>query len=133
MVYHLRALALSLVYHGDVRTVAQFVGDTDLVVALGVNYLFRDHAKALVDIAAALKPGGHFYLESNVFQDMKGYVGEPFKTKGERFKHNPMIAYWFTVELLIEQLERHFTVVDRRENEYGGSLVRGFLCVKERA
>jgi predicted TPR repeat methyltransferase len=130
MVKTLRKTTKATIHHADVSAVAQWENKFDLVVALGVHYLFRDHATAMADIAKALNLGGYFYLESNVFQDMKGYVGEKFKTKEERFLHNPMIAYWFTPQLLIEQLKKHFSIVDCRNIEYGGSLVRGFLCKK---
>lgn len=130
MVKELRETTDAEINHGDVSLVAQWQEKFDLVVALGVHYLFRDHAKALADIAESLKPGGYFYLESNVFQDTIGFVGERFKTRNELYAHNPMVAYWFTPELLTQQLKRHFTIEGQRENEYGGSLVRGFFCQK---
>lgn len=130
MVKELRETTNADIHHGDVSLVAQWQAKFALVVALGVHYLFRDHAKAMTDIAGAITDGGYFYLESNVFQDTIGFVGEKFKSKTELYTHNPMVAYWFTPALLCKQLERHFRVVDTRENEYGGSRTRGFLCQK---
>lgn len=130
MVEALRKQPRIQVHSGDVTAIAEFRDKADLVVALGCHYLFRDHARALSDIARALRLAGYLYLESNVFQDTKGFVGERFAIRDELYTHNPMVAYWFTPGLLTDQLRRHFVVCDVRETTYGGSVVRGFLCQK---
>jgi SAM-dependent methyltransferase len=107
------------------------VGYYDIVTALGCHYLFNDHTQTLTEIHRSIRNGGIFYMDGNVFNNMKGFVDDRFLCDKEKYRKNRLISYWWSPELLIKQLERFFTVVDVTEKNYSGSLVRGYFCRKD--
>jgi hypothetical protein len=99
----------------------------DFTTALGVDYLFVDHDTALYNISN-MSAVGKFYIERNVFLEMKSFVGSPVRTKADLFGTNSMINYWFTEEQFDLQLAKYFHIDDKWKYMEGGSEQIGWLC-----
>ena len=102
----------------------------DLVVCMGVDYLFPDHAEGMNKIEKALKEGGTLYFERNVFMGMKGFMGKPIDSDEVLFWENPLITTWFTEEQAECMISDKYLIIDRSAYEEGGSRHVGWLCKK---
>jgi len=100
----------------------------DLIVCMGVDYLFLDHAKAMQKIASLLAPDGRLYIERNVFKDMKSFYGKTVTTIDVLLWKNLLITTWFTEDQMEKQLDKYFNRIDKIE--YGEPITRcvGWLC-----
>jgi hypothetical protein len=72
----------------------------------------------------------HFYLERNVFLEMKSFVGDKVKNAQGLFGQNAMINNWFTQELMKIQIGKWFDIKATYNADIYGSTQRGWLCEK---
>ena len=103
-------------------------GFYDVILCMGVDYLFVDHDAAMQKIQSALSKNGHLYIERNVFLNMKSFVDKPIESKEDLFWTNMLITTWFTEEQMEAQLNKYFEIIERQE--YGEECSRqvGWLC-----
>jgi trans-aconitate methyltransferase len=101
----------------------------DLIICMGVDYLFLDHNKAMLKILQMMKPFGGLYIERNVFLEMKSFVGSKINSKEELFWGNVLINTWFTEKQMEAQLEKYFEIKDKLIYGEECSKQVGWLCV----
>ena len=103
-------------------------GFYNIILCMGVDYLFVDHDAAMQKIQSALSKNGHLYIERNVFLNMKSFVDKPIESKEDLFWTNMLITTWFTEEQMEAQLNKYFEIIERQE--YGEECSRqvGWLC-----
>lgn len=100
----------------------------DLVICMGVDYLFPDHAEGMNKIEKVLKDGGTLYLERNVFMGMKSFMGKVVDSDEILFWENPLITTWFTEAQMESVISDKYLIIDRNTYEEGGSRHVGWLC-----
>ena len=82
-----------------------------LISALGVDYLFRDHRRAMETILGLLTDGGVFYIE-RFFLDQPAFYRQPILDMDDLFGLNSMFNSWFGHEQFVEYLSEFFEVFD---------------------
>ena len=103
----------------------------DLVVCMGVDYLFVDHNKGMIKLLNILKSTGCLYIERNVFYDMQSFVGKKIKNTDDMFWTNRLITTWYTVKQMETQLEKHFEIKDKLIYGEEHSKQVGWLCISK--
>lgn len=100
----------------------------DLVLCMGVDYLFLNHSAAMEKIFYILKSFGKLYIERNIFRDMKAFVGKPVESEEVLYWSNMLITNWFTESEMEKQLGKFFRIEDK--HEYGEDVSKhvGWLC-----
>jgi len=106
-------------------------GKYDLIICMGVDYLFTNHDAAMKKLKTILSDGGHIYIERNVFIDMKSFVGRKVTSDDILYWNNPLITTWFTEEQMEKQLEKYFVIEDKLVYGEETSKNVGWLCSRK--
>lgn len=104
----------NIVVNGHINQIIQSRPAYDLILCMGVDYLFEDIQGAFRLIHSLLKPDGFLLVSRNVFIDMNCYFGGlRIDSSEDLFSPNPLINAYFIEEHYAAFLSKNFQIKEK--------------------